>query len=86
MIDAEDELRKVREYRQRTRRRPYHTSRLARYRAEIVALRRAGAAYADIQVWLRRNTRTRVAVTTIMRYLQTLPELHHEDHAGLRQT
>lgn len=70
--------------RTRARRRAYHRriSKLARYRSEIVALRRAGASIREIQAWLkerRRETRSghspTASVSTIHAYLQSLPEL-----------
>lgn len=66
------------------RRQPYHkrVSKLARYRIEIVSLRRAGASIREIQAWLRerrretRNGRSPIAsVSAIHAYLQSLPEL-----------
>ena len=66
------------------RRRPYsqRVSKLARYRSELVALRRAGASVREIQAWLkerRRQTRSghspTASVSAIHAYLQSLPEL-----------
>jgi hypothetical protein len=84
-IDAQAELAHIRHLRETARRHPYHRSRLMRYRAELVALRRAGASYPDLVVWLRTQHRMRVNHTTVMRYLKTLPELQEErcdEHAG----
>lgn len=39
------------------RRRRYTTSRLDRYRAELVALRKAGASPAELALWLRQSKR-----------------------------
>ncbi len=63
------ELEAIRRHRAMARRRVWRCSRLDRYRAEIEALRAAGASLADIQVWLRRR-RLRVARSTILRRLR----------------
>ncbi|MGD2019683.1 MAG: hypothetical protein PVJ30_00990 [Thiohalocapsa sp.] len=73
-IDAPAELAELRRRRSITRRRPYRTSRLERFRAELVALRRAGGSYAELADWLRQR-RVKVARTTVLRYLAKLPEL-----------
>jgi len=53
----------------------YRASRLLRLRAELVALRRAGASYPALATWLRAEHRIRVAHTTILRFLRSLPEM-----------
>ena len=65
----------------------YRSSKLTRYRAELVILRRAGASYRELAHWLRRDHRLRVAPTTIRRYLIQLPEvtIQEADHAELSQ-
>jgi len=68
------ELAAIRQQRRTARRRRYYRSRLDRYRAEIVALRRAGATLAEIAAWLRQR-RCKVAPSTISRYLARLPEV-----------
>jgi len=72
--DIETALADIKSFRLLARRRLYRRSRLERYRAELVALRLVGATYRDLQVWLRRERRCRVALSTIYRYLQSLPE------------
>jgi type II secretory pathway component PulM len=62
-----------------TRKRPrYVRSRLHKYRAELVALRLAGASFADLALWLRQSKRIKVAHTTVMRFLKQLPEMQQE--------
>lgn len=73
-IDARAELALLRRRRSISRRQPYRPSRLERFRAELVALRRAGGSYAELTDWLRQR-RIKVARTTVMRYLAKLPEL-----------
>lgn len=68
------ELAAIRQQCRMARRKRYHRSRLDRYRAEIVALRRAGATLAEIAAWLRQR-RCKVACSTISRYLARLPEV-----------
>ena len=67
------------------RRKRYRSSKLVRYRAELVTLRQAGASYRELAHWLRRDHRLRVAPTTIRRYLIQLPEVTSQeaDHAEL---
>jgi len=49
-------------------------SRLARYRAEIVQLRQAGASFGELQFYLRQH-HVPVARSTIKRYVDALPEM-----------
>ena len=58
---------------QRTR---FRKSRLLPYRGELVALKQGGASLRDLVQWLK-NRRIKVAHTTVLRYLQSLPELDH---------
>lgn len=74
-LDPAAELEAIRRRREIARRRPYRRSQLERYRAELVALRHAGGSYPDLASWLRTTHRLSVAHTTVMRYLQGLPEL-----------
>lgn len=74
-MDATDIIDKIRGHRRVRRRRKYVASRLSDYRAELVALRQAGASIRDLVVWLRYTHRCRVAVSTVWRYLKKLPEM-----------
>jgi len=78
-LDPSAALAAVRRRRKIAQRRPYRRSRLERYRAELVALRRDGGSYPDLAAWLRTEHRVTVVHTTVMRYLQTLPELADGD-------
>jgi len=73
-IIVEPELRRIREKRKTAQRYHYQQSKLAPWRAELVALRLIGASYVDIAYWLKEQ-RLIVAVSTISRYLAKLPEL-----------
>lgn len=75
MIDAQAELDAVRRRREIARRKRFTRSRLDRFRAELVELRRAGASYPELAEWLRREKRTKVSHTTVMRFLKQLPEM-----------
>lgn len=75
MINATEELDRIRQRRALTARKPYRASRLERHRAELVELRRAGASYPELADWLRREKRTKVCHTTVLRYLKSLPEM-----------
>lgn len=74
-LDPAAELAAIHRRRSIARRKPYQRSKLARHRAELVALRRAGASYPDLVTWLRTRHQMTVAHTTVLRYLQSLPEL-----------
>jgi len=63
------------------RRRCFTRSKLDRFRAEVVALHRAGATLAQLKLWLH-DRRIDVSRTTIMRYLKRLPELLTPDEGG----
>lgn len=70
-FNAEGALKKVREARAiRQRRNTWGKSKLSRYQAELVQLLQAGAKYADLQFWLRKEKRVKVARSTILRYLK----------------
>lgn len=76
----------VRERRRLARRRRYRRSKLDRYRAELVSLRRLGASYPELALYVWHTHRKRVNQTTIRRYLIKLPEVAQEtDHADLPQ-
>lgn len=50
-------------------------SRLAKHRAELVKLRQAGGSFGDLVHWLKKEKRVTVDRTTVMRYLEKLPEM-----------
>jgi hypothetical protein len=74
-FDAQVEVERIRARRAEARRRLYRRSRLDRYRAELVAMRRAGASCADLVEWLRVKHRCRINRSSVDRYLRKLPEL-----------
>ena len=65
----------VRQHRRLARKRRYRKSKLDRYRAELVALRRMGASYPELALYVWHTHRKRVNQTTIRRYLIKLPEM-----------
>ena len=77
----------VRERRHLSRRRRYRRSKLDRFRAELVALRRMGASYPELSIYVWREHRKRVDPTTVRRYLLKLPEVidseTEAEHAGI---
>jgi len=77
-FDAHAEVERIRTRRAVARRNHYRKSRLDRSRAELVAMRRAGASCADLAEWLRIR-RCRIHRSSIDRYLKRLPELHHAE-------
>ena len=77
-FDAQAEVARIRSRRAVAKRKHYRKSRLDRYRAELVAMRRAGASCADLAEWLRIR-RCRIHRSSIDRYLKRLPELHHAE-------
>lgn len=74
-FDAQVEVERIRARRAEARRRLYRRSRLDRYRAELVAMKRAGASCADLVEWLRIKHRCKINRSSVDRYLKKLPEL-----------
>jgi hypothetical protein len=74
-FDAPIELKKIRQLKTLKRRKSYQQSRLIKLRAELVLLRKVGASYREIILWLRQAKRIKTTHTTVMRYLEKLPEL-----------
>ncbi len=78
-FNAAVELTTIHNQRKTMRQQAYRKSRLGRYRAELVALRKAGASLHDLALWLRQKKRIKVSHTTVMRFLAKLPELKITD-------
>ena len=74
-FDPVAEVEIIRARRAEARRKLYRKSRLDKYRAELVAMKQAGASCADLVEWLRVNHRCKVNRSSIDRYLKKLPEL-----------
>ena len=74
-FNAQIEVEQIRARRTEARRKLYRKSRLDKYRAELVAMKRAGASCADLVEWLRVFHRCKVNRSSIDRYLKKLPEL-----------
>ena len=81
-FDAQIEVERIRSRRAEARRKMYRKSRLDKYRAELVAMRQAGASCADLAEWLRVSHRCRMHRSSIDRYLKRLPELADEATAN----
>lgn len=77
-FDAHAEVARICRRRAVARGKRYRKSRLDRYRAELVAMRQAGASCADLAEWLRIR-RCQIHRSSIDRYLKRLPELHHAE-------
>lgn len=75
-FDAQAELDRIRSRRAEARRKLFRRSRLDKYRAELVAMKQAGASCADLAEWLRVSHRCRINRSTVARYLQ---KLHGEE-------
>lgn len=73
-FNAQAEVERIRIRRTEARRKLYRKSRLDKYRAELVAMKQAGASCADLVEWLRVNHRYKVNRSSIDRYLKKLPE------------
>lgn len=78
-FDAAVELTALKEQRKTMRQQTYRKSRLTRHRAELVALKKAGASLHDIALWLRQKKRIKVSHTTVMRFLKKLPEVENNN-------
>lgn len=72
--DLDEQLAALRCRRNIARRRRRYRSRLERFRAELVELRRLGASIAELTAWLH-GQRCRISHSTVLRYLLKLPEL-----------
>jgi len=75
-FNAQSEVERIRARRAEARRKLYRKSRLDKYRAELVAMKQAGASCADLAEWLRLNHRCKVNRSSVDRYLKKLPELN----------
>ena len=80
-FDATVELKKIRQHKSIRRRKCYQQSRLTKLRGELVLLRKEGASYREISLWLRQIKRIKTSHTTVMRYLEKLPELKEVNNA-----
>lgn len=87
-FDPVAEVERIRARRAESRRKLYRRSRLDKYRAELVAMKQAGASCADLAEWLRVSHRCKVNRSSIDRYLKKLPELHEGQTVavGLQET
>ena len=74
-FNAQAEVESIRARRAEARRKLYRKSRLDKYRAELVAMKQAGASCADLAEWLRVSHRCKVNRSSVDRYLKKLPEL-----------
>ena len=73
-FDAPAEVEKIRARRTEARRKLYRKSSLDRYRAELMAMKQAGASCADLAEWLRISHRCKIHRSSIHRYLTRLAE------------
>ena len=80
-FNATTELEVIRKRKKMQQRKSYSQSRLIKLRVELVALRKEGASYRELSLWLRQFKRIKVTHTTVMRYLEKLPELKEISHA-----
>jgi hypothetical protein len=72
-FDAETALAEIRAFRSAAkRRRTWGKSRLVKHRAELVKLRKAGASFADLAIWLRRKKRIVVNRSTVLRFFKRI--------------
>lgn len=75
-FDPVAEVERIRTRRAEARRKLYRKSRLDKYRAEMIAMKQAGASCADLAEWLRVSHRCKVNRSSIDRFLKRLPELY----------
>lgn len=66
-FDPKSELIKLQTQTKSIRKTSYSSSRLDRYKAELLLLRKEGASIAELQRWLRSN-RVKVAWSTVSRW------------------
>ena len=67
-FDAKSEVNRLKAVQKSKRKKPYATSRLDKYRGELVQLIDEGATPVHLQTWLRER-RIKVVLSTITRYL-----------------
>ena len=84
-FNALAEVENIRARRAEARRKLYRKSRLDKYRAELVAMKQAGASCADLAEWLRVSHRCKVNRSSVDRYLKKLPELHEAQVVATEQ-
>jgi len=72
-FDAHAEVNRIRIRRAEARRKLYRKSRLDKYRAELFAMKEAGASCADLVEWLRVKHRCRINRSSVDRYLKKNP-------------
>jgi hypothetical protein len=77
-FDAPIALKKLREHRNKKRRLRFQQSKLHRYRAELVALKLAGASFQEIQLWLGTEKHLKIHRSNVMRFLKKLPEMQED--------
>ncbi len=75
-FNAKAEVDQIRARRAEARRKIHRKSRLDKYRAELVAMKLAGASCADLAEWLRVNHRCKVSRSSVDRFLKKLPEMN----------
>lgn len=69
-FNAEDEVKRMRTLRIQRHKRRYNGSRLDRYKHELLSMRLIGSTPTELQLWLRTEKRTKVALSTVTRWLQ----------------
>jgi hypothetical protein len=85
-FDAPTALKHIRQKQAVKRHKKYQLSRLAKYQAELVALRQVKASYREMQQWLHEAKHLKVDHKTIWHFLHKLPELQTKpevDHGQL---
>lgn len=82
MFDPVKELQAIKVHRSLARKKRYQQSKLSRYRAELVELRRAGASFADLALWLQLQHKVRAQPSSIQRFLASLDESSGEPDDG----
>ena len=71
-FDVNSELSVLKAQTQSMRKRTYSArkSRLDKYKFQLLELHQAGASTAELQRWLRKNNRIKVAHSTVLRWLE----------------
>jgi hypothetical protein len=77
-FDVLAEVDRIRSRRAEARRKLFRKSRLDKYRAELLAMKRVGASCADLAEWLKVRHRCKIHRSSIDRYLKKLPKLNEE--------
>ena len=78
-FNATEELDFIRHQKCIIKKKTYRKSRLSKFQVELVTMKKAGASFSELALWLRRKKRIKVSHTTILRFLAKLTEANQNN-------